>query len=40
MKNEIISVISEIEPQLCQSIMENFNKRVNVCTADTSISNK
>ena len=33
LKDEIIRVIGEIEPKLCQSVIENFNKRVDVCGA-------
>jgi len=33
LKDEIIRVIGEIEPQLCQNVIENFNKRVDVCGA-------
>lgn len=28
LKEEIISVISEIEPKLCQNVIENFNRRM------------
>lgn len=31
LKDEIIRVIREIEPQLCQRVIENFNKRLDIC---------
>lgn len=31
LKDEIIRVIGDIEPQLCQRVIENFNKRVDIC---------
>jgi hypothetical protein len=33
LKDKIIRVIGEIEPQLCQNVIENFNKRVDICGA-------
>lgn len=31
LKHEIRRVIDEIEPALCQNVIENFVKRINVC---------
>lgn len=31
LKNELICVIGEIESQLCQIVIENFNKRMDIC---------
>lgn len=30
LKKEIIRVISEIEPQICQKVIQNFNRKVEV----------
>lgn len=31
LNNEIILVISEIKPKLCRHVIENFDKKVDVC---------
>jgi len=33
LKNKIIRVIGEIEPQLCQNVVQSFYKRVDICGA-------
>ncbi|EFN82647.1 hypothetical protein EAI_09010, partial [Harpegnathos saltator] len=34
LKEEIRRTINEISPQLCQNVIENFVKRMNVCKQD------
>ncbi|EFN88416.1 hypothetical protein EAI_01836, partial [Harpegnathos saltator] len=31
LKEEIERCINEIQPHLCKTVMENFNKRVHMC---------